>query len=98
MPSDDQLLIWRQLRRSDCIGGLADDQLSVQTYLHLYLRPELQLAICVVMAMMAATVLGSPEPIRLGLELVGELLSKIVDARAELGGGGNKDEEPVRRG
>lgn len=93
VPSDDQLLRWRQLRKFDCISRLADHQLSVKIYPHLYLRPKLQLAVCAAIALMAAMVLGSPEPVRFGLKLVTELQGKVVDARAELGGDEHEDED-----
>ncbi|KAK5094055.1 hypothetical protein LTR70_005497 [Exophiala xenobiotica] len=93
VPSDNQLLRWRQLRKFDCISRLADHQLSVKIYPHLYLRPKLQLAICAAIALMAAMVLGSPEPVRFGLKLVTEFHGKVMDARAELGEDGPEDED-----
>lgn len=93
VPGDDQLLRWRQLRKFDCISRLADHQLNVKIYPHLYLRPKLQLAICAAVALMAALVLGSPEPVRFGLKLVTELRGKVVEAKSELGQELGEDEE-----
>jgi len=87
VPSGDQLLRWRQIRKFDCISRLADHQLSVKIYPHLYFRPKLQLAICAAIALMTAMVLGSPEPVRFGSTLVTELHGKVDDARAEVGQG-----------
>lgn len=81
--SEDSLLRWRLLRRYECINRLADHQLSVKIYPHLYVRPKLQLAACTAIALMAAMVLGCPEPVRSGLKLLKELRGKIMEARAE---------------
>ena len=85
LPFDDQLLRWCQLRKFDCISRLADHQLSVKIYPHLFERPKLQLATCAAVAMMSAIVLGSPEPIRFGLKLIDDLHVKLIDAEIELG-------------
>lgn len=84
VPADDQLLRWRQLRKYDCLNRLAEHQLSVKIYPHLYIKPKLQLAICAAIALMTAMVLGCPEPIRSGIRLTGELHSKVREAKAEI--------------
>ncbi|KAJ9652092.1 hypothetical protein H2198_008649 [Neophaeococcomyces mojaviensis] len=88
---DDQLLRWRQLRKFDCISRLADHQLNVKLYPHLHLKPKLQTAICAAIALISAMVLGSPEPVRFGVKLVGELQTKVQDATWEIEE--NKDED-----
>ena len=93
VPDDDQLLRWRQMRKFDCISRLADHQLNVKIFPHLYLRPKFQLATCAATALMTALVLGSPEPVRFGLKLVTELRGKVTDARAELGEESHEDED-----
>lgn len=97
VPGDDQLLRWRQLRKFDCVSRLAEHQLNVKIYPHLYLRPKFQLAICAAVALMAALVLGSPEPVRFGHKLVVELRDKVGEAKAELGNelGLDEDEDKI---
>lgn len=81
--AEDQLLRWRLLRKYDCVNRLADHQLSLKIYPHLYSRPRLQLATCAAVALMTAMVLGCPEPVRSGLKLLAELRARILEARAE---------------
>ena len=84
IPSDDQLLRWRQLRKLDCLNRLADHQLSLKIYPHLYERSELQLAVCAAIALLTAMVLGNPEPVRFGIRLIHELRSRIEAANINL--------------
>lgn len=83
--ADDQLLRWRQLRKFDCINRLAEHQLNVKIYPHLYANPKVQLAICATVSLVSAMVLGCPEPTRSGLKLLTELRTKVTEARAEIG-------------
>ena len=89
---DDQLLRWRQLRKYDCISRLAEHQLSVKIYPHLYDRPKLQLAVCIGVALMTGMVLGSPEPIRFGKKLLTDLTAAFAEAKQEI------DKDPASEG
>lgn len=82
--ANDPLLRWRQLRKVDCLSRLADHQLSVKIYPHLFVRPKLQSAICAGIALLTAMVLGGPEPTRFDLKLTKDLRDRICIARDEL--------------
>ncbi|KIV78751.1 hypothetical protein, variant [Exophiala sideris] len=83
VPSDDQLLRWQQLRKFDCISRLADHYVNLAIYPHLYLQPITQAYVCVTTALMAAMVLGSPEPVRFGLKQINDLRKKLRESDAE---------------
>lgn len=83
VPTDDQLLRWQQLRKFDCISRLADHYVNLAIYPHLFLRPLTQAYTCAATALMTAMVLGSPEPVRFGLKLLGDLRKKLVESDAE---------------
>lgn len=82
--SDDELLRWCALRKYDCVSRLAEHQLSVKIYPHMHEQPKLQFAVCGAIALMAAMVLGSPEPVRFGTKLVKELKDKFMEVEAEI--------------
>ncbi|KAH0843199.1 hypothetical protein FOPE_07925 [Fonsecaea pedrosoi] len=83
VPSDDQLLRWKQLRKFDCISRLADHYVNVAIYPHLFQRPVTQAYTCVATALMTAMVLGSPEPTRFGLKLITDLRKKLTESASE---------------
>ncbi|OQV08858.1 hypothetical protein CLAIMM_13072 [Cladophialophora immunda] len=83
VPSDDQLLRWKQLRKFDCISRLADHYVNVAIYPHLFQRPLTQAYTCVATALMTAMVLGSPEPVRFGLKLITDLRKKLTESASE---------------
>jgi hypothetical protein len=83
VPSDDQLLRWQQLRKFDCISRLADHYVNLSIYPHLFTRPLTQAYTCAATALMAAMVLGSPEPVRFGLKLLSDLRKKLEQSNSE---------------
>ncbi|KIW91366.1 uncharacterized protein Z519_08262 [Cladophialophora bantiana CBS 173.52] len=83
VPSDDQLLRWKQLRKFDCVSRLADHYVNVAIYPHLFQRPLTQAYTCIATALMTAMVLGSPEPVRFGLKLITDLRKKLTDSASE---------------
>ena len=83
VPADDQLLRWHQLRKFDCISRLADHNVNLAIYPHLFLRPLTQAYTCAATSLMTALVLGSPEPVRFGLKLLADLRTKLVESEAE---------------
>ncbi|KAJ9607535.1 hypothetical protein H2200_007613 [Cladophialophora chaetospira] len=83
VPNDDQVLRWKQLRKFDCISRLADHYVNLAIYPHLFLRPLTQAYTCAATGLMAAMVLGSPEPVRFGLKLLADLRKKLVDSDSE---------------
>ncbi|KIX95478.1 uncharacterized protein Z520_08995 [Fonsecaea multimorphosa CBS 102226] len=83
VPSDDQLLRWKQLRKFDCISRLADHYVNVAIYPHLFQRPLTQAYTCVATALMTAMFLGSPEPVRFGLKLLTDLRTKLTESVSE---------------
>lgn len=83
VPNDDQVLRWRQLRKFDCVSRLADHYVNLAIYPHLFLRPLTQAYTCAATGLMAAMVLGSPEPVRFGLKLLADLRKKLVESDAE---------------
>ena len=83
VPTDDQLLRWQQLRKFDCISRLADHYVNLAIYPHLFLRPLTQACTCAATGLMAAMVLGSPEPVRFGLKLLTDLRKKLVESDSE---------------
>ncbi|ETI21908.1 hypothetical protein G647_05978 [Cladophialophora carrionii CBS 160.54] len=83
VPGDDQLLRWQQLRKFDCISRLADHDCNLAIYPHLFLRPLTQAYTCAATGLMAAMVLGTPEPVRFGLKLLADLRQKLVESDSE---------------
>jgi hypothetical protein len=83
VPGDDQLLRWQQLRKFDCISRLADHAVNLAIYPHLFLRPLTQAYTCAATGLMAAMVLGTPEPVRFGLKLLTDLRKKLVESDSE---------------
>lgn len=83
VPNDDQVLRWQQLRKFDCISRLADHYVNLAIYPHLFLRPLTQAYTCAATGLMAAMVLGSPEPVRFGLKLLADLRKKLVESDSE---------------
>lgn len=83
VPADDQLLRWQQLRKFDCISRLADHHVNLAIYPHLFQRPITQAYGCVATALMTNMVLGSPEPVRFGIKLIGDLRQKLRESEAE---------------
>ena len=69
VPTDDQLLRWLQLRKFDCISRLADHNVNLAIYPHLFQRPLTQAYSCIATVLITNMVLGSPEPARFGLKL-----------------------------
>lgn len=84
LQADDQLLRWRQLRKFDCVNRLADHQLNVKLFPHLYREPRLHAAICTAIALMISMVLAGPEPVRFGVKLVEDLKVRLQDVRATM--------------
>ena len=83
LPADDQLLRWRQLRRFDCISRLADHQLSLTIYPHLYDSPKVQVCATTTIALLQNLVLGCPESVRFGLGLLKRLKGTLEDIEGE---------------
>lgn len=83
VPADDQLLRWKQLRKFDCISRLADHHVNLAIYPHLFIRPLTQAYTCAATGLMAAMVLGSPEPVRFGLKLLADLRKKLQESDSE---------------
>ena len=83
VPADDQLLRWRQLRRFDCISRLADHQISLTIYPHLYDNPKIQGCTTVAVALLQILVLGCPESVRFGLRLLERLKGTLEDIDGE---------------
>ncbi|EXJ81674.1 hypothetical protein A1O1_07739 [Capronia coronata CBS 617.96] len=83
VPMEDQLLRWRQLRKFDCISRIADQSVNLSIYPHLFQRPHAQAYVCLATALMANMVLGSPEPVRFGLKLIGQLRKKLEESDAQ---------------
>ena len=79
VPSEDQLLRWRQLRKLDCISRLADHRVNLTIYPHLYDKPKIQLLVTIATSLLANIVLGSPEPVCFGLKFLTELRKAFVD-------------------
>ena len=86
IPSDDQLLRWRQLRKFDCISRLADHYTNLTIYSHLYDQPKMQALTTVVIALLTNMILGSPEPVRFGLKLISDLKDKFQESETETNG------------
>lgn len=84
MPTEDQLLRWRQLRRFDCISRLADHHTNLAIYGHLYDFPKCQAIVTTAMVLLANMVLGSPEPLRFGTKLLEQLRQGVLDAESEI--------------
>jgi hypothetical protein len=83
VPADEQLLRWQQLRKLDCISRIADHYVNLAIYPHLFHRPTTQASVCVATALITGMVLGSPEPVRFGLKLLGDLRKKLRESDAE---------------
>lgn len=83
VPSDDQVLRWRQLRKFDCISRLADHHVDLAIYPHLFSWPLIQDYSCLVTALMANMVLGSPEPVRFGGKLIKDIRKKLLESERE---------------
>ena len=80
VPSDDQLLRWRQLRKFDCISRLGDHYVNVSIYPHLYDKPATQSFTTLAAALLTNMILGSPEPCRYGTKLLKDLKKKLVES------------------
>lgn len=92
LPSDDQLLRWRQLRKLDCISRLADHYTNLTIYPHLYDRPHTQALTSIAAMLFTNMILGSPEPVRYGLKLLTILREKLRESQGE----GNGDMQRLR--
>ncbi len=86
MPTDDQLLRWRQLRKLDCISRLADLYTNLSLYPHLYEKPKTQALTTITIELIMNMVFGSPEPVRLGLKLLSNLKEKFQESQSEADG------------
>ena len=84
VPTEDQLLRWRQLRKFDCISRLADHYTNLTIYAHLYDFPRTQMMVTLTIALLGNMVLGCPEPIRFGKKLLRELRNKVDEATVEV--------------
>ena len=83
LPPDDQLLRWKQLRRFDCISRLGDLNVDLTIYPHLYEKPMTQLSVTTAASLLANVILGSPEPVRFGLDLLRELRVKLMQSQRD---------------
>ena len=80
VPSEDQLLRWKQLRKFDCISRLADHYVSLTIYPHLYDKSATQIYATLAAALITNLVMGSPEPCRYGLKLLEELKKSLEES------------------
>ena len=83
MPADDQLLRWRQLRKFDCLSRLADHYTNLSIYPHLYDKPKTQAMTTTTLVLLMNMVLGSPEPVRIGLKLLSDLKTRFQESEFE---------------
>ena len=86
VPTDDQLLRWRQLRKFDCISRLADHYTNLIIYPHLYDKPNTQALCTVAIALATSLVLGCPESVRFGLKLLSDLKQRFQESESESDG------------
>ena len=85
MPADEQLLRWRQMRKFDCLSRLADHYTNLSIYPHLYEKPRTQAMTTTTLLLLMNMVLGSPEPVRLGLKLLSDVKTKFQESEREAG-------------
>jgi hypothetical protein len=83
VPTDDQLLRWRQLRKFDCVSRLADHYTNLTIYPHLYDKPNTQALTTIATALMTNMIMGCPEPVRFGLKLLNELKQRSQESQGE---------------
>ena len=84
MPTEDQLLRWRQLRKFDCISRLADHLTNLSLYGHLYEMPKIQTVAALSLVLLTSMVLGCPESLRFGNSLIDRLRQAVSDAETEI--------------
>ena len=83
VPSDDQLLRWRQLRKFDCISRLGDHYCNLSIYPHLYEKPAAQSFTALAAALLTNMLLGSPEPCRYGTKILEDLRRRLEESKTE---------------
>jgi hypothetical protein len=94
VPPEDQLLRWRQLRRFDCISRLADHCTSLAIYGHLYDLPKTQTMITLAVVLLVNMIMGCPEPVRFGQNLVDRLRQAVLEYETDEKEGSPDDKDP----
>lgn len=84
LPPDNPLLRWKQLRRFDCISRLGDLNVDLTIYPHLYEKPMTQFSVTNAASLLANMILGSPDPVKFGLELLSELRINFTESQLEV--------------